>query len=560
MRVNIRVLGIGLVVACAPVDTRPNDTDDARGDTGQADGVGGDADSDIDTADDPDPGCVLADVSADPTGVVLPYRAVTGTTTAGVRTWFGIPYAAPPLGDLRFRAPAPPACEPAVLEATSWPDKCLQHEADGSVVGSEDCLYLNVFAAEDAQDAPVLVWLHGGGHQQGSSVETLTDGGLTYDGTGLAKRGIVVVTLNYRLGPWGFLAHDALDAGSDGNGNWGTLDQLAGLQWVRDHIARFGGDPAAVTVAGQSAGGVSTCRVAVSPRASGLMSHAVVMSGGCTALPLDTALARGDDLAETLGCDDAPDVAACLRGLPVDAWMSTYEPLTTVATRARGWDGVVDGVIVPGPPRERVEDGLVAVRRVLVGQTEQESGQGAPPVPDEATMRTLLQGYFVSAGVPPLPAWIDTLVDAYNETTHGTWQDAWIAASSDAKFVCPARNDLRAWTAGGATAWRYHFDERLDLLGAAPNNRPFHGADIVWWFERMDVFLRGATAGDRTTSADMATVLARFITQGDPNPDTRDWAPWDADNDNAWVFSGTDGFPMDGVHTDGCDAWASLTR
>lgn len=550
------LLGVGLVVGCAASDDGPDDTVDGSVDTGSGDD--NDAGVDSDDGQDTDGACVLPDVSSDPTGVRLPYRALTGNASDGVHTWFGIPYAAPPLGDLRFAAPAPPSCETEVLDATTWPDKCLQHEDDGSVVGREDCLYLNVFAPDDADDAPVFVWIHGGGHQQGSSVETLADGGLLYDGTGLAKRGIVVVTVQYRLGPWGFLAHDALDAGTDGNGNWGTLDQLAALQWVQDHIARFGGDPARVTVAGQSAGGVSTCRLAVSPRASGLMSQAMVLSGSCTALPLDKALTKGDDLAEELGCDDATDVAACLRGVSVADWMATYEPLTSVATLSRGWDGVEDGVIVPGPPRERVADGLVAVERVLVGQTEQETGQGVPPVPDEATLRTLLQGYFLSAGVPPLPAWINTLVAEYNETNHGSWQNAWIAASSDAKFVCPTRNDLEAWTEGGATAWRYHFDERLDLLGSAPNNRPFHGADLVWWFERMGAFGIVATAGDKATSADMATVLAHFITEGDPNPDMRDWSAWDVDEDNAWVFSGGDGEALDGVHTDGCDAWASL--
>jgi len=531
----------------------------AAGDpSSDTDGAGQAADTDPRVVTDTDPDCDPPTVSVASTGVDLPYLSATGVSAGGVTRWLGLPYAASPTGERRFRAPDPPACRNEVLAAGAPGPICVQYDEDGALVGQEDCLYLNVFAPDDARDRPVFVWLHGGGHQQGAATQTLADGSLLYDGTALADRGVVVVTVNYRLGPFGFLAHEALDAGEDGNGNWGTLDQIAALRWVQDHIGAFGGDPTRVTVGGQSAGGVSACRVAASPRATGLLRGAVVMSGGCGALGLQDALARGVEVAQATDCDQVGDVAACLRDAAVGDLMATHGPLSTVATLASSWNGVVDGVVVPDVPREVVRRGQTSVEAVLVGQTEQETAQGAPPVPDEATLRTLLRAYIASAGLVPLPSWIDALVDHYDDQTYGSWQAAWIAASSDAKFVCPVREDLTAWTAGGATAWRYHFDERINVLGDVPNNRPFHGADLLWWFERLQVLGPWVGTADRSVAADMSRVLATFVEFGNPVGDGRDWTPWNPAGDNAWPFQGLAYTQISGVHAQGCATWASL--
>ncbi len=214
-----------------------------------------------------------------------PVRGVRGT---GATAWLGVPYAAAPVGALRWRAPQPAPARAGVLEAAAAGPACpqidrplLQPDAGGRK-GEEDCLTLNVWAPNDvAGPAPVMVWIHGGGFIQGSGGEAI------YDGARLAAgQGVVVVSLNYRLGALGFLVHPAFVGEHDDHpsaGNWGLLDQLAALRWVRANIGGFGGDPERVTIFGESAGGVSVCSLLASPLAAGLVAGAVMQSGSCEA-------------------------------------------------------------------------------------------------------------------------------------------------------------------------------------------------------------------------------------------------------------------------------------
>lgn len=220
--------------------------------------------------------------------------AVVGYVDArGARVWKGIPFAAPPVGGMRWRAPQPAAAWDGVRDALAVGPSCPQLAsplsgtsgvAAGQVAGSEDCLYLNVWAPPDAAGLPVMLWLHGGGN-------TIGTGG-TYDGSVLATRhGVVVVTINYRLGPLGWFAHPDLRTGDalDDSGNYGTLDAIRALEWTRDNIAAFGGDPGNVTVFGESAGGFDTLAMMASPLAAGLFHRAIVQSGGFRAMPMDEA-------------------------------------------------------------------------------------------------------------------------------------------------------------------------------------------------------------------------------------------------------------------------------
>ncbi len=206
---------------------------------------------------------------------------VVGYRDNGARAWMGIPYAAPPVGDRRWRAPQPPPVADAVLETMAPGPICPQLASilsggePGSIAGDEDCLYLNIWAPPNAVGRPVMYWLHGGGNSIG-------DGGF-YNGANLALRhNVVVVTINYRLGFLGWFSHPDLATGNpaDDSGNYGTLDAIQGLQWVRDNIAVFGGDPDNVTVFGESAGGTNTLAMIASPLAKGLFHRAIVQSGG----------------------------------------------------------------------------------------------------------------------------------------------------------------------------------------------------------------------------------------------------------------------------------------
>lgn len=213
--------------------------------------------------------------------------SISGALVAGTDSewsYKGIPFAAPPVGDLRWRPPQPVVPWQGVHDATHFSRACLQAlRQAGSFYGQivdqmgEDCLYLNVWtAASAAEQRPVMVWIHGGGLTSGHGAEA------TYDGTALAKRGVVLVTINYRLGPLGYLAHPLLSAESDhhASGNYGTLDQIAALRWVQSNIAKFGGDPHQVTIFGESAGSWSVNHLMATPLAKGLFHRAIGESGG----------------------------------------------------------------------------------------------------------------------------------------------------------------------------------------------------------------------------------------------------------------------------------------
>jgi para-nitrobenzyl esterase len=237
---------------------------------------------------------------------------VQGTNSAGMLRFLGIPYAAPPVGALRWKPPTAAAAWTTVRDASTFASHCAQIAGPfGTASASEDCLYLNVYTPSTGPGPfPVMVWIHGGALVTGESDD--------YDPSALVAQGVAVVTLNYRLGPLGFLSHPALSAEAGGaSGNYGLMDQQAALQWVQTNIKAFGGDPANVTVFGESAGGLSTFSQIASPLAAGLFQKAIVESGSYNLTPPDLATAQtwGTNFATGAGCTDQS--AACLRALPV---------------------------------------------------------------------------------------------------------------------------------------------------------------------------------------------------------------------------------------------------
>ena len=318
--------------------------------------------------------------TCDPLVVTTGLGTLQGVRRDGARNFLGIPYAAPPVGDLRWRSPQPPTPWTGVRDATTPGDVCPHVVPTiGVPTGSEDCLFVNVHAPDPPPEEPlpVMVWIHGGGYTVGDSLSFgMTDGAVL-----AARAGVVVVSLNYRLAQFGFLAHadlSAEDPAHPTSGNYAVEDQAAALRWVREHVAPFGGDPTNVTIFGESAGGWSVCTMLASPLAEGLFDRAIIQSGPCTT-PIPTLAAaetQGERFADEIGCAGAPDVVACMRSKTLDEVRSTVAPPDPLALfdlpEARYWGPVDDGVVLP----EQLGDAFAAGRfhqvPVLAGSTRDE--------------------------------------------------------------------------------------------------------------------------------------------------------------------------------------------
>jgi para-nitrobenzyl esterase len=286
--------------------------------------------------------------------------AVRGKTVAATDEFLGIPYAAPPVGPLRWRPPQPPKAWSGVRAATSFAPHCPQPSSSfGVASSSEDCLYLNVFtpAGARARNLPVMVWVHGGSLRTGAGDE--------YNPTGLVGHGVIVVTINYRLGALGFLADAALASRPGGpSGNYGLMDQQAALRWVQRSIHGFGGNPGNVTLFGESAGGLSTLSQLVSPGARGLFQRAIVESGSYnpTQQSLTAAESAGAAFAAQAGC--ASNTASCLRSLPVSTILTNEDPV--------GYTPDVDGVVLKQSIRTALASGQFNRVPVMIGTNHDE--------------------------------------------------------------------------------------------------------------------------------------------------------------------------------------------
>ena len=301
--------------------------------------------------------------------------AGAGEVRAGIRAWLGVPFAAPPVGELRWRAPAPVAEWDGVRRADRFAAQCVQParaadsvyaEFAGVQAMSEDCLYLNVWAPAQAPDAalPVMVWIHGGAFQQGSGANPVFVRG------DLPRHGVVLVTINYRLGPFGFMAHPGLSEEAQGaSGNYGLQDMAAALRWVQRNIAAFGGDPARVTVFGQSAGAHGVIALMASPEAHGLFRHAVAQSFGIGAADsLAAAEKKGKDFAEGAGAGTIP----ALRTLDAEALLARY------MAQPERFMPIVDGRFLPKALAEVFAAGEQQPVPLLTGWNRDE-GSTFPP-------------------------------------------------------------------------------------------------------------------------------------------------------------------------------------
>jgi para-nitrobenzyl esterase len=444
---------------------------------------------------------------------------VSGVVADGVVAYKGIPYAAPPVGDLRWRAPQPAPKWTAVRAADAYGHDCMQlpFPSDAAPLGTppdEDCLFVNVWAPEKpaSPKLPVMVWIHGGGFVNGGASPAV------YDGRHFAKRGVVFVSLNHRLGRFGFFAHPALSAENPKGplGNYGYLDQIAALQWVQRNVAAFGGDPDNVTVFGESAGGGSVHTLMVSPLAKGLFHKAIVESGGgraggvMTPRSLKEAEAVGVAFAKAAGVagEDAAALAA-LRKLPASDLVRGLNLMTMGQQRDTYAGPMIDGQVVAEEPETAFRAGRQARVPYMVGANNREFG--FMPLPPQA-----VEGMLARFGADR-----DAVVAAYDPEKTGNLGEIGVGLASDGGMVEPARLLARLASAAGQTTYAYRFSYvassiRANMKGA------LHATEIPFVFETVR-----AKYGDATTAEDEALAAAAnaywvaFAKTGDPNGDGR---------------------------------------
>src|SRR5579862_4761900 len=445
---------------------------------------------------------------------------VEGVEHDGVLVFRGIPFAAPPVGPRRFLPPAREQSWDGVRDATRFSAEIAQAElpiarvlGSNATDSSEDGLYLNVWtpACDDAR-RPVMVWIHGGAYIFGSGSVSW------YDGTRFARHGdVVIVTINYRLGPLGFLhLADAFGPAVAGSGNAGILDQVAALEWVRESIAGFGGNPDDVTIFGESAGANSVGTLLGLPAARGLFHKAIAQSGaGAWIAERERAAAIAELLLDQL--PERPRDIETLQALPVDALFAA-QPGQGIAAGGTGagltWQPVIDGDVLAQAPLDAVNAGHAAGVHLLIGTNEHEATlfQVLDPrladLDDEGVLQLL-------SAVTDQPA---PMLAAYRELMPGaTSREVWSALATDAAFRMPAVRLASAQHAHGA-AWMYRFTWETPVFGGAL--RSTHALEIPFVFDNLDRPGADQFTGDGPERAAIADAMHRawiaFARTGDP--------------------------------------------
>ncbi|TNE63631.1 MAG: carboxylesterase/lipase family protein [Alphaproteobacteria bacterium] len=467
--------------------------------------------------------------------VKAPAGAVEGETRGGLNVFKGIPYAQAPIGDLRWKPPVPLAAWDGVHAAHDFGPACLQPEPNPKSIyswdlpsKSEDCLSLNIWAPKKAKKAGVFVWIHGGALRAGSSLEPM------YDGARLAEEGILVVSINYRLGVLGYMAHPELSAESPDHvsGNYGLLDQIAALKWVQDNIAAFGGDPENVTVAGESAGALSVMYLMASPEAHGLFAKAIAQSAYMISTPALKEKVFGQVPAEAMGGWLAGQLGA---GSLADLRAMDGAELTNAALKTGYFpSGTIDGKVLPHQLVETFDRGEQAPVPVLTGFNSGEIRSLRvllPAAPDdaEAYEAAVRKGYGEFA---------DFFLARYPSNQI---DESMLATTRDAMYGWTSERLVAKQTAIGQAGYLYLFDHGYPIADQY-GLHAFHASELPYVFgnlkrtPRLWPKIPGHTADLKTSDA-MTSYWASFVKSGTPRAKGQpDWQPY-ADNEFYLYFA-----------------------
>jgi para-nitrobenzyl esterase len=483
--------------------------------------------------DDPTPTATVT-VSGTKATVKSTQGGVDGVVAASAIYFRGIPFGLPPVGDRRWQPPVAAGAWTGTLDASKYAKHCPQEGPAMALQpqASEDCLYLNVYVpkglgtASSSTPRAVMVWFYGGANAVGASEY--------YDPTPLVDaEDVVVVTVNYRIGTLGFLAHPALDAEGHAAVNYGVMDQQLALKWVQDNITAFGGDKGNVTIFGQSAGGLDTMTHIVSPLSAGLFHKAIPESGAYTlATPaLSASEARGTAFATRVGC--STQTAACLRSKTVDEILANEGTVNSAGASFNQM--TVDGKVLVESQLAALTAGRFNRVPIMSGNTSNEGRSFSSPTIDQATYTATISGYATGIAGKTAAEGLAT----YSLQTYGTPGEAVAAALGDFAFACSARRANRLM-AGFVPVYAYEFaDPTSTAVGAS------HGAEISYLMKIDSAAGAGSNSGrgwdaagdSLTLSLAMRRYWAQFARSANPNASgVPNWAPFTAAADNVQLL------------------------
>ena len=479
------------------------------------------------------------------------YRGHSSNYVDGVTAFKGIAFASPPVRDLRWKPPEAPISFAGVRQADRVGPACWQARnpdnnvyARGNLNRSEDCLYLNVYTpAESTSDSlPVMVWFHGGGNTAGHG------GAEIFDGSNLAARGAVVVTANYRLGPFGFLAHPALTNESEqrASGNYGLMDQIETLRWVRDNIEGFGGDADRVTIFGQSAGGSDVCLLMASPLANDLMHRVIGQSpGACVSQGIalesgnNSAHDRGERFIEAMGINGSN--AATLESMRD---LSPQEIISTMRSAGNPNGPIVDGWVIPESPATLFNSGRFNRVPVMMGALAHEyfGLQSNAPAITEEELQDYLNGRFGNNA--------NSVVAAYENIIDESPLAARKTITGDGGFIRAVRDWARAVRSHDEPAYVYYFSREVPVFRLYVPERPdlngdggqrtlgaYHSGDLAYVFDNLDVVGIGWDDTDRALSETVADYWFNFAATGNPNgAGLPEWPVFDPATDEVQIL------------------------
>lgn len=457
---------------------------------------------------------------------------IQGSTKAGVTSFKGIPYAAPPVGSLRWMPPQPAAKWQGVRQAEHFGHDCMQVPSIFSNSPAEDCLYANVWVSADhGKNLPVMVWIYGGAWVVGGSSLSF------FDGAQLARKGVVFVSFNYRLGRFGYFAFPALTKESkDGLlGNYGYLDQIAALKWVQRNIAAFGGDPHNVTIFGQSAGGFAVHMLMTSPLAKGLFQRAIAQSGGGGFMHDSTGLSEGMNgrpsaeqigvaFARSKGIDGVgPEALQKLRALPADAILDGLTAENVLSTNATYAGPMFDGKTIVGNPPVLYQEGKYQHVPMIVGATN-----------GDASISTATNQEELFA---PFGADAKAAEKAYDAAASKNFSALRDEVGRDELFVGPARFVAQTLSSQSDPVWEYRFSY-VPVLARVKVKAAPHGGETPFVFDGKKWFIVPLLPADKKMAQKMSTYWTNFAKTGNPNgAGLPDWPSYISSKDMLMDFS-----------------------